>query len=325
MLNYLGILGVSALFAAVLAFLLAGAIAKPLTRFAAASGTLAGGDFTHRLEKDASIRELATLADAFNNMTDKLYEREVSLRNKNEQLAIVNGRYLDLIGMVSHEIKGILASMILNTASVRDGLLGAISQQQKNALDSVLRNLEYFDTTVRNFFNLSRVEKNDVTLSRSVVSLREDIVDVSVDAYLRQATEKEMVIDNRIPLSYCVCVDPSLMQMVFNNLIGNAIKYGFLRGAIAISLVETETETTVEIFNTGRPLTPQQVGGLFKRFSRVETKVDGKVVRGTGLGLFLSHETIERHGGVMRCEPRENGNAFVFTIPKVATDVSSPS
>jgi signal transduction histidine kinase len=110
------------------------------------------------------------------------------------------------------------------------------------------------------------------------------------------------------------------MLMVTNNLIGNAIKYGHRQGTLCIRLSENEDGATVEVFNTGRPLTAEETQKLFKRFSRLEATEEGKKTRGTGLGLFLSKETIERHGGVLWCEPRENGNAFIFTIPKCGAE-----
>jgi two-component system NtrC family sensor kinase len=317
---YLLIIGVAALFAGALAFLLAGGIAKPLTRIVTATQTIAAGDLTHRVHPDTSIREVNSLARSFNQMAEKLHERDLSLREKNGELAVLNARYLDLVGLVSHELKGILSSTMLNACTVRDGHLGEISPHQKKALDSVVRNLDYFDHTVKNFLNLSRVEKQEMVLSRIKVPFKEDIVDVSIDAYLRQAHEKEICIENRVPASYHVHVDPSLMLMVTNNLIGNAIKYGHHQGSVCIRLSENHGGAVVEVFNTGRPLTGEETQKLFKRFSRLETSPEAKKMRGTGLGLFLSKETVERHGGALWCEPRENGNAFIFTIPKCETE-----
>jgi two-component system NtrC family sensor kinase len=313
---YLLILGGAAMVAGFAAFLLAGGIARPIVHFVKATENLAAGDLAHRVEATIKITELERLAHSFNAMAEKLHERDLALREKNEELAVLNGRYLDLVGMVSHELKGILSSTMLNAYTVRDGHLGDISPQQKKALDSVVRNLDYFDQTIKNFLNLSRVEKEELTLARSQVALKEDIVDVSVDAYSRQAHEKEIRIENSVPTSYHVNVDASLMLMVTNNLIGNAIKYGHRQGTLCIRLSENEEGAVVEVFNTGRPLTAEDTQKLFKRYSRLEATEEGKKTRGTGLGLFLSRETIERHGGLLWCEPRENGNAFIFTIPK---------
>jgi two-component system NtrC family sensor kinase len=151
--NYLLILGIAALLAGFIAFLLARGITKPLTGLLTATDNLAAGDFSHRVEPITSLHELKHLADSFNGMAQKLQDRDLALREKNDQLAVLNGRYLDLVGMVSHELKGILSSTMLNACSVRDGHLGNISPQQKKALDSVVRNLDYFNMTVKNFLN----------------------------------------------------------------------------------------------------------------------------------------------------------------------------
>jgi signal transduction histidine kinase len=101
--------------------------------------------------------------------------------------------------------------------------------------------------------------------------------------------------------------------MVVNNLLGNAIKYGEEKRPIRISALHLDAKVAVEVYNDGRPLTIDQQQKLFKRFSRLDSP-EGKRVRGTGLGLFLCKEIVELHGGSIRSEPREKGNAFLFTI-----------
>jgi signal transduction histidine kinase len=313
---YLVILCVAALLAGVVAFLLSAGISRPLTSFVSATANLAAGDMSHRVETSSSVTEIRRLTDSFNEMAEQIHKRELSLNATNDELAVLNGRYLDLVGMVSHELKGILASALLNACSVRDGHLGGVSAQQKKALDSVVRNLDYFDMTVKNFLNLSRIEKQELNLSVANVFLKEDVVDVSVDAFIRQAQAKNVTIENEVPFECTLSADGSLILMVMNNLIGNAIKYGPPNGVIKISLSENDGHATVSVFNTGRPLTEEETQKLFKRFSRLESSPEAKKARGTGLGLFLCKTIIETHGGTMRCEPKNDGNSFCFTIPK---------
>lgn len=313
---YLVILGLAAILAGVVAFLLSAGISRPLTKFVAATANLAAGDMAHRVETPTSVSEIRRLAVSFNEMAEQIHKRELSLNVKNDELAVLNGRYLDLVGMVSHELKGILASALLNACSVRDGYLGDVSVQQKKALDSIVRNLDYFDMTVKNFLNLSRIEKQELTLSITEVFLKEDVVDVSIDAFIRQAQAKNVTIENEVPFECTLSADASLLLMVMNNLIGNAIKYGASPGRICITFSENADTATVTVFNTGRPFTEEETHKLFKRFSRLEGTPEAKKARGTGLGLFLCKTIIETHGGTMRCEPKNDGNAFCFTIPK---------
>jgi two-component system, NtrC family, sensor kinase len=313
---YLVILCIAALLAGIVAFLLSAGISRPLTSFVSATANLAAGDMAHRVETSSSVTEIRRLTDSFNEMAEQIHKRELSLNAKNEELAVLNGRYLDLVGMVSHELKGILASALLNACSVRDGYLGGVSAPQKKALDSVVRNLDYFDMTVKNFLNLSRIEKQELMLSIANVFLKEDVIDVSIDAFIRQAQAKNVTIENEVPFECTLSADGSLLLMVMNNLIGNAIKYGPADGAIRITLSENDGHATVSVFNTGRPLSEEETQKLFKRFSRLESSPEAKKARGTGLGLFLCKTIIETHGGTMRCEPKNDGNSFCFTIPK---------
>ena len=311
--RYIWILGIGALIAVLLSIVLAATIARPITSFVKAAGTIAEGDLDHRVTSKTSIAEINELARSFNEMAGKLSERDRSVREANEKLTVLNTRYIDLVGMVSHELKGILSSTVLNTCSVLDGYLGEINQGQRKALKSVARNLEYFDSTVNNFLNLSRIEKGELTLEQSEFRLREDVIEASVESFVRQAEDRGMTIENSVGADIAVYGDASLIQMVVNNLLGNAIKYGEEKRPIRISALHLDAKVAVEVYNDGRPLTIDQQQKLFKRFSRLDSP-EGKRVRGTGLGLFLCKEIVELHGGSIRSEPREKGNAFLFTI-----------
>jgi two-component system NtrC family sensor kinase len=142
------------LMAALVSFILAGAISRPLTEVVRASECLASGDWGYQVNANTSIKDINRMAEAFNAMAAGLKEREESLRVSNEKLAASNKSYIDLIGFVAHELKGILASAVLNAYAVRDGYLGLVNFKQRKAMDSVTRNLDYLDATVKKFLNL---------------------------------------------------------------------------------------------------------------------------------------------------------------------------
>ncbi len=303
------------LLALILTLVLAGSIADPLIRLVKATASLADGNLTLRAPDKDSLQEIHELTSSFNEMAEKLTIRDARLRSTNDELAILNKRYIDLVSMVSHELKGILSSTMLNACSVRDGYYGALNEAQAKAMSSVARNLDYFDMTVKNFLNLARIEKDELSLTPAEVNLREAIIDESVSALSRQAQERHMTIENRIPPALVVTADPALLLMVMNNLIGNAIKYGTENGIIRLSANHLDTAVAIEVYNDGRPLTDSDEGKLFKRFSRLAVSADSERTRGTGLGLFICRQIVELHGGKIRHEARDSGNAFIFTLP----------
>ena len=164
------------------------------------------------------------MAESFNDMTVGLKEREKSLRVSNEKLAALNKSYLDLIGFVAHELKGILASTMMNAYAVRDGFLGMVNFKQRKALDSITRNLDYLDATVKKFLSLSRIERGELPVNKTNLKLQKtsSTLDRLAGA---DGLKKGLKIANEISPDLLVKVDADLMQIVANNLVSNAIKY----------------------------------------------------------------------------------------------------
>jgi signal transduction histidine kinase len=248
-------------------------------------------------------------------LSAKLNERELKLKIANEKLADANKNYIDLIGFVSHELKGILASAIMNAYAVRDGFLGMVNFKQRKALDSITRNLDYLEATVGKFLNLGRIEKGELSVNKTELNLRKDIFDVSVDALKSVAVRKNITIDNEIEMDLRIFADHDLMQVAANNLISNAIKYGRQDGRILIKSSGNGTSVRVEVYNDSTPITEEQKERLFRKFSRLEN-TETKKVKGTGLGLYITRQIIEKHGGRIWVEPQQTGNSFIFQIER---------
>ena len=81
---------------------------------------------------------------------------------------------------------------MLNTVSVRDGIFGETNAKQQWALDSAIKNLEYLQGTVRKFLDLSRIEKGELELSKTLVRLREDIFEPCLETFSGQIAERKM-------------------------------------------------------------------------------------------------------------------------------------
>jgi signal transduction histidine kinase len=294
---------------------LTGSIVNPITHLTQATYKMARGELGHAVQADASIRELKHLAESFNDMSVRLKEREASLKASNEKTTELNKSYLDLLGFVAHELKGLLASAVINAYSLRNGLLGMINFKQKKAVDSICRNLDYLDATVKKFLNLSRIERSNLEVNKTEFSLGRDIFEVSIQAFDKLNRAKKMQVTNEIDPALMVHADRDLMQIVANNLVNNAIKYGTDGGRIILTCQIEGDYVSVEVYNDSRPISESMTGQLFKKFSRLDVP-EKKRVKGSGLGLYITRQIIEAHGGAIRVEPGDKGNSFIFTIRK---------
>ena len=315
LLVYMSIVVVAMLLAAFLGYVLAGAIVRPVGQMAAATRQLSSGNLGYTVERETGTAELDTLAASFNEMSEQLQEREEKLKAANEQLAALNKTYLDLVGFVSHELKGIIATIMMNVMLVRDGYVGGVNEKQKKPLDAAKRSLDYLAETVRKFLDLSRIEKGELEIKKAAVLLLEDVFSPCLETFAGEIGAKQIDVSNNIAGGIELQGYPDLLRVVANNLIGNAIKYGMDKGKVILSLEDSGRQVRVEVYNDSRPITEDEEERLFKRFSRLGGE-QGKRIKGTGLGLFITKEIIDKHGGRIWVEPRENGNSFIFEIKK---------
>jgi len=309
------IVAVAAALAASLEAVLTKKISQPLERMLKATEELSEGDLGYEVDTETGTIELDTLAASFNEMSAQLRARQESLKTINEKLEALNKTYLDLVGFVSHELKGIVATTIMNAAAVRDELFGRINPKQKKSLDSVTRNLNYLRETVKKFLDLSRIEKGELEVNRTELRLKEDVFDPCLEIFGGQIAERQMEVINNIAPEIKLQGDIDLLRIAANNLVGNAVKYGLDKGKVMLGSEDLGRKVQIEIYNDSRPVQEQEKKKLFKKFSRLGTLKEKKV-KGTGLGLFITREIITMHGGDIWVEPKENGNSFVFQLEK---------
>ena len=315
-----------------LSYLLARRLAGPLHSLAQAAKAFSGGDLTHRVESTShDDEEIAQLKTAFNQMADalaarqsQLQEANVALIEVNEQLGELNHHlgelnhnYLDMLGFVSHELKNPLSSCLLNAHSVSDEVLGDLNEHQKKAMASIVRNLEYFDEMIRHYLDLTRIEQGRMNVQPHDILLMEDVVGPVLEGLERQIQAQKVTIEKDWPKDDAhLKADPALMRIVYDNLLGNALNYGHEGGTIRLRATDKGEFYEFGVWNEGVGIPADRMSELFQKFHRIEQPTLPKR-RGTGLGLFVTREIIERHGGTIRAES-EQGRwvEFVFTLPK---------
>ena len=313
---FLGIIVLVTVIAVALSVILSRLLTNSLVGMLHASKKLADGDLQSKVEVRSILREVHELTESFNHMAGRLAEREKSLGESNEKLKALNQIYLDMIGFVSHELKGIIYTASLNVYTLAHEYAGHLNAKQKEIVGAVNRGLDYLSAMVRNFLSLSQIEKGQLAVHRTELYLKENIFDDVVEAFSKQAAEKQIQILNKVPLQLAARADMDLLKVVGNNLVGNALKYGSENGTIIINAEKKEDVIEVEIYNDGAPITKENEEKLFKRFSRLPG--ESLKQKGTGLGLFITKEIIEAHGGKIQLMTKPFGNSFIFTLKKEA-------
>jgi len=296
--------------ALVLAFIIAGRLAKPIQRLVAAAEGLGHGAHPPPVSGDDACKEVEMLINAFNEMADSLADRE-------EKLKALNRSYMETLGFVSHELKSPVASIMNYAYLLHQQMLGPLTEKQQKAVRSIDSGSKRLVEMVRHYLNLSRIENGELAPVRMRVSVVKDVLDPLLEAAAGDAEQAGMRIENRVAEDVELNADLNMVREVFENLLGNALKYGRQGGIVRIGYEPAPAGfAKFDIWNEGEGIPAEGIENLFRKFARLEgTKATAKQ-RGTGLGLFITKHIVEAHGGEVGVRSQVGAWAeFSVTLP----------
>jgi two-component system NtrC family sensor kinase len=324
--KYLGTSLLAALLSVGAALYLSGFFRRPVARLLQATQKLSAGTLATRVDVGSASREMVELGQAFNAMagalearTRELEETSRALQKAYSEVAERNRAYLETLGFVTHELKSPLASIVFGIGSLRERLLGPITEAQEAALRSAANSADYLNSTIANYLNLSRLEEGSLTLSLDRVALQRTVLTPVLERLSELAKEHGMRLACEVPEGLVARCDPALVASVVQNLLSNAVKYGRQGGLVRVAAKGVEDGfITVSVWNEGPGFAPETADRLFQKFSRLgHENADTK--SGTGLGLFVSKQIVEKHGGRIWAESEPGRWArFSFTLPAAA-------
>ena len=180
----------------------------------------------------------------------------------------------------------------------------------------------------KNVFNLlenllqwSRIQTGRICYSPTTFSLTE-LSESIIALYIVNATKKKVKLISEITDELNIFADKFMIDTVLRNLISNAIKFTKTGNEIRIQAVETESEYRISVKDNGVGMEDEIKEKLFKISEHVTTKGTDQE-KGTGLGLILCKEFVEKNGGKIWVESEVGkGSEFIFTISKKQSKIS---
>jgi signal transduction histidine kinase len=186
--------------------------------------------------------------------------------------------------------------------------------------------------SARNLFNLlenlltwARVQRTTIEF-KPEIHLLSNIVSQNINIFSENANQKNIEMVIQVPEQMNIFVDLPMINTVFRNFISNAIKFTRKGGKVIISAEEKENEILICVKDFGIGMTSEKKGKLFKLEERV-SKSGTEGENGTGLGLLLCKEFVEKHKGKIWVESILGiGSSFYFSLPKITSyDIFFPS
>ncbi len=262
-----------------------------------ATKAVARGDFSIRLSENNRAQEINSIAHDFNIMTQELAKIE-----------IFRG---DFISNVSHEFKTPLSTIegyatLLQSKSLPE-------DKREAYIAKILANTKRLSELTGNILQLSRLENQQITTNRKKFSLDEQLREVIL-TFEAEWEQKKLILDIDLD-SVDFFGSPELLTLVWQNIIGNALKFCNEEGNVIVTLKKGPDDVRVTVIDNGIGMNEEAVNRVFEKFYQADTS---HATRGNGLGMTLVKRIVDLHSGFISIASQEGkGTALMVTLPIV--------
>jgi two-component system, OmpR family, sensor histidine kinase VicK len=238
-----------------------------------------------------------------------MFENLWSQTDLMDKLKVHDRMQKEFINVAAHELRTPIQPILSLTEVLRSDVTSSEGQE---ILDIIIRNAERLRQLAENILDVTRIESQTFRLTKENFSLDEILTRIMKDCreeVKRSRTDLELTFEPENNETF-VEADKSRIAQVVTNLITNAIRFT-KKGNVSVAVtIGKANDIVVSIRDTGQGIDPEIIPRLFTKFVT-------KSVTGTGLGLFISKNIIEAHGGSIWAENNLDGRGatFTFTIP----------
>jgi PAS domain S-box-containing protein len=247
----------------------------------------------------------------------------VAIENARLYRASVDATQLrdQVLGIVVHDLRNPLSTILLNAATLTRHGPDPERRSQKR-VEALHRAATRMNRLIQDLLDVAVMESGHLTIKPARLSARELIVgavDMQKPLASSSSLELRVDLDRDVP---DILGDRDRLLQVFENLIGNAIKFTRAGGCITVSATSRDHDVIFQVADTGSGIAPENLPRVFDRFWQA-TSTDR---HGAGLGLPITKGIVEAHGGRIWVESTPHrGTTFSFTIPKATPEHGRPS
>jgi PAS domain S-box-containing protein len=251
---------------------------------------------------------------------------DISKRKKAEKLIIeeynrlmeLNELRKDIITRISHELKTPLTTMYGSSQLLLETYKDQMSADVREYVEMNHRGCVRLTKLIQNLIDATILDSNKMNLN-----LREEdlvsIIQDSLENIKEMAKSRNLLINVHFPTEFRYSLDRERIEQAITNILSNAVKNTLPNGTITVKLERKDSYIDISVKDTGIGLTEREKEKIFKKFGKIERyKMDVDLnIEGSGLGLYISKEIIELHGGeiIAESEGRNKGAIFILRLP----------
>ncbi|WP_342443706.1 HAMP domain-containing sensor histidine kinase [Lysinibacillus sp. FSL K6-0075] len=249
--------------------------------------------------------ELDFLEKKLNNVKYKLEKRARDAQEAEQ-------RKNDLVVYLAHDIKTPLTS-IIGYLSLLDEARDMPVEQKEKYVTVTLEKSYRLEQLINEFFEITRFNLQSIILEKDLIPLHHMLMQVADEFYPLLAPKGQQAIV-KIDEDITIYADGNKLARVFNNILKNAIAYSDPNSTIEISARNENNQTLISFTNTGKTIPPEKLKMIFEKFYRLDSARSTQT-GGAGLGLAISNEIVQAHGGTITATSSNDTTVFTVMIP----------
>ncbi len=217
------------------------------------------------------------------------------------------------ISVLGHELKAPLAAIEGFLQILKDGSAGTDPVVHQQIVDRALARSGGMRRLIAELLDLTRIESGQKRREFTHVDVRE-VAQAALDVVAAAASERKITLTLHSPAHVPAFADRGELEILFNNLFSNAVKYNRDGGRVDVTIAPTVSGLRFEVADTGFGMTPDEASRLFQEFVRIRNDKT-RAIPGTGLGLSIVKKLAQLYGGdvTVHSEP-DVGSRFVVTL-----------
>jgi len=262
---------------------------------------------------------LAELEMRISHSIEKLNVRPKSTQPESFDLGL-NEKILNMVKALSHDVRGSLLSISATLKLLSRGHYGKMDEAAVRRIRDLFSKTSGLIGITEEYLGRSFSVNSDLNTEVESLDLMKDILIPVLKELSSEIKGHHLLIDHRLHTMsnkpVAIRTNRVWLKMVFRNLLRNAVKYGDKEGMITIGFEDQGSCYRMNVYNSGQPIPGEYRERLFARWMGEGDGQKGKKgAAGTGLGLYLVNKVIQKLGGRIWYEAKENGSNFVFTLP----------
>ncbi|MDR3609785.1 MAG: HAMP domain-containing sensor histidine kinase [Ignavibacteriaceae bacterium] len=277
-------------------------------------------DALHMMFDELEIRVKERTSDLVmtnERLNKEIIEREqveLQLQRNAEELKKANEIKDKFYSIIAHDLRGPFHTF-LNVSALLADEIDTLSTEEIKGLSSELNlALKKQYQLLANLLDWTRLQNKSFNLDLETIFLREVLIEV-IEPLSYMSKQKGIELINTISDDLRIIADKYMLKLVLHNLISNGIKFTNKNGLIKISAIGQDGSVIINVTDNGIGIAEEDISRLFAKDVRYSTEGTAKE-KGTGLGLMLCKEIVEKHGGQISIESEVGkGTKFIFSIP----------